>query len=129
MSTVGSGMSGGGVLSEEQLAAVVQVAADMALFSPCWCAAFLIAMSVMTFGDDDEVDGEQGMSATSAVWRRLREEWGQLYLGNLLVWIPANGVVYGLTPVEHRVAVFSAINIAYTAVLSLWAERERDIVV
>ena len=57
--------------------------------------------------------------------RRLKEEWGPLYAGNLLVWIPANGVVYGLTPVEHRVAAFSAINIVYTAVLSMWAERER----
>ena len=41
-------------------------------------------------------------------------------------WIPANAVVFGLVAVDYRVAAFSAINFAYTVLLSIWAEGDKD---
>lgn len=118
--------AGAAYWGDAQLVVAEQVAADMLLFSPCWCAAFLSAMAVMSLaGSSGGGEGPTARLYWQAATERLRREWRQLYVGNLLVWIPANGVVYGLAPVEHRVAAFSAINVAYTALLSVWAESER----
>ena len=96
-------------LEVEVMETVEQVAADMVIYSPVWCVAFLAAMTWMSEGP-------------GRVGQRLKEEWKTLYLGNLAFWVPANILIYGLTPVDHRVAAFTAINVLYTAGLSRWAE-------
>ena len=57
--------------------------------------------------------------------RRLRSSWKTLYLGDFISWIPLNGILYGLVPMDNRVQAFGVINLLYTAILSFWAERTR----
>ena len=33
-------------------------------------------------------------------------------------------IVYGVAPVQFRVGTYAAINVVYTALLSLWAEKK-----
>ena len=95
-----------------------QVVVDMALFSPAWCALFLISMEAMMM--------DARLPLRAAVSARLKGEYSELLLGNLAFWIPANAVVFGLVAVDYRVAAFSAINFAYTVLLSIWAEGDKD---
>ena len=95
-----------------------QVVVDMALFSPVWCALFLISMEAMMM--------DARLPLRAAVSARLKGEYSELLLGNLAFWIPANAVVFGLVAVDYRVAAFSAINFAYTVLLSIWAEGDKD---
>ena len=95
-----------------------QVAVDMALFSPCWCALFLISMEAMMM--------DTRLPLRASVSARLKGEFNDLLAGNLAFWIPANAAVFGAVPVDYRVATFSAINFAYTVALSLWAEGEKE---
>ena len=98
------------------------VAADIICFSPWWCALFLASMTAMNhLGDPARVEG-----LVPAVRRRLRDQWSTLYFGDMLLWIPLNGILYGLVPVERRVQAFGFMNLTYTAVLSWWAERTRN---
>jgi hypothetical protein len=90
----------------------------MALFSPCWCALFLISMEAMMM--------DTRLPLRASVSARLKGEFNDLLAGNLAFWIPANAVVFGAVPVDYRVATFSAINFAYTVALSLWAEGEKE---
>ena len=102
---------------------VEMVAADLIVFSPWWCALFLAAMAAMTHFESDAAPSARG--AGKAAMRRLRSSWKTLYLGDLIAWIPLNGILYGLVPVDNRVRAFGVINLLYTVVLSLWAERTR----
>ena len=102
---------------------VEMVAADLIVFSPWWCALFLAAMAAMTHFESDAAPSARG--AGKAVTRRLRSSWKTLYLGDFIAWIPLNGILYGLVPVDNRVQAFGVINLMYTVVLSFWAERVR----
>ena len=102
---------------------VEMVAADLIVFSPWWCALFLGAMAAMTHFESDAAPSARG--AGKAVMRRLRSSWKTLYLGDFIAWIPLNGILYGLVPVDNRVQAFGVINLLYTVVLSFWAERTR----
>lgn len=108
---------------------VEMVAADMLVFSPWWCALFLSSMAAMSHWETkDSSDESKTVNTTlNAINRRLTSSWKQLYMGDLLVWIPLNGMLYGLVPVDHRVQAFGVINLLYTAVLSFWAERVRKL--
>ena len=106
-----------GWTSNEAMRCFEQVAVDMALFSPAWCALFLISMEAMMM--------DTRLPLRAAVSARLKGEYSELLLGNLAFWIPANAVVFGLIPVDYRVATFSAINFAYTVLLSIWAEGDK----
>ena len=102
---------------------VEMVAADLIVFSPWWCTLFLAAMAAMSHFESDAAPSLVG--ATKAVTRRLRSSWKTLYLGDFIAWIPLNGILYGLVPVDNRVQAFGVINLLYTAILSFWAERTR----
>ncbi len=140
-------------VAEGKLAVAAKVAADFALFTPAWCAAFLLTMAVRTSGAKSRAEPDRSLSLaislslsrpmagwlTRVVFRRLRvqvlrgsgaplgrvrREWAALYRGNVLAWLPANVVIYGAVPVGARVAAFALYNLAYTAALSFWAEGE-----
>ena len=98
---------------------VEMVAADLIVFSPWWCALFLGAMAAMARRERRSASGGSGETAA----RRLRSSWKTLYLGDFIAWIPLNGILYGLVPVDNRVQAFGVINLLYTVVLSFWAER------
>ena len=102
---------------------VEMVAADLIVFSPWWCTLFLGAMAAMTHVDSDAAPSARGAGKAAA--RRLRSSWKTLYLGDFIAWIPLNGILYGLVPVDNRVQAFGVINLLYTVVLSFWAERTR----
>lgn len=102
---------------------VEMVAADLIVFSPWWCTLFLGAMAAMTHFDSDAAPSARGAGKAAA--RRLRSSWKTLYLGDFIAWIPLNGILYGLVPVDNRVQAFGVINLLYTVVLSFWAERTR----
>ena len=102
---------------------VEMVAADLIVFSPWWCALFLGAMAAMTHFESDAAPSARGAGKAAA--RRLRSSWKTLYLGDFIAWIPLNGILYGLVPVDNRVQAFGVINLLYTVVLSFWAERTR----
>ena len=92
------------------LATCTKVTLDLLLFTPVWCAAFLSFMAVL--------DGKDA-------GKRVKEEWLELYIGNVLAWLPANVVIYVLVPLQLRVISFGTYNLFYTTVLSFWAEGEK----
>ena len=98
-------------LSNLVLATCAKVLLDLAFFTPLWCVAFLGAMTLM-----------QGQGPREA-GRRIRAEGLELYTGNLLVWLPANVVIYSVVPLELRVPAFGIYNLVYTIFLSFWSER------
>jgi hypothetical protein len=123
--------------STAEISRVVEmVALDILVFSPWWCAMFLTSMAAMSHVEN--LDRESGWdntapstgkitSTAAAVTRRLNSSWKQLYLGDLIAWIPLNCLLYGFVQVDHRVQAFGVINLLYTAVLSVWAEQTRKI--
>ena len=89
--------------------AAASVLADVTLFTPAWCAAFLAFMAA-TRGEP-------------SVLRRTAEQWPELYAQNVAAWLPANTALYTFVPTDLRVAALSIYTVLYTAYLSFFAER------
>ena len=88
----------------------LKVCADLALFTPVWCAGFLSFMALTSAGAP----------------RVSAADWRDLYLGNVAAWLPANVAIYGAVPLEHRVLSFGLYNLLYTAALSFWRETTKN---
>ncbi|CAE7758942.1 MKK1 [Symbiodinium necroappetens] len=88
---------------------VAKVLADSAVYTPCWCVAFLFVMAVL-----------EGRGPRTGVLEVRRDFWS-LLKGNYGITLPFVALIYGLAPVRYQVACFAALTLAYTIVLSLWA--------
>ena len=53
----------------------------------------------------------------------LKRDWGDLYISNIVFWVPLNFVVYGVIPLDYRVASVYGFTILYVSGLSLWEEN------
>lgn len=88
---------------------VAKVLADSLLYTPCWCVAFLMVMAVL--------EG-RGLQAGVA---EVQRDFLELLRGNYGFTLPFVALIYALAPVRYQVACFAALTLAYTIVLSLWA--------
>ncbi|CAE8583037.1 unnamed protein product [Polarella glacialis] len=89
----------------------LKVLSDSVVYTPCWCIVFLFAMAVM-----------DGRSARAAV-QEVKRDFVELLRGNYGLTLPFVVLIYGWVPVRYQVAGFQALTLAYTTVLSLWANE------
>eukprot|EP00931_Biecheleriopsis_adriatica_P006291 TRINITY_DN107708_c0_g1_i1.p1 TRINITY_DN107708_c0_g1~~TRINITY_DN107708_c0_g1_i1.p1 ORF type:complete len:290 (+),score=63.27 TRINITY_DN107708_c0_g1_i1:51-872(+) len=87
----------------------LKVLADSLLYTPCWCVTFLAAMALM--------EGRGPKEAATEV----RRDFVELLKGNYGITLPFVALIYGSVPVRYQVAGFACLTLAYTIVLSLWA--------
>eukprot|EP00241_Pyramimonas_parkeae_P006703 CAMPEP_0114250522 /NCGR_PEP_ID=MMETSP0058-20121206/14745_1 /TAXON_ID=36894 /ORGANISM="Pyramimonas parkeae, CCMP726" /LENGTH=338 /DNA_ID=CAMNT_0001364189 /DNA_START=252 /DNA_END=1268 /DNA_ORIENTATION=+ len=99
------------------LAVVEKIIVDFLVFTPGWCAVFLVYMAL------SEGAGRDGAA------RRLARDWFDLYKGNVCAWLPLNAIIYGLVPLEQRVLAFAGFSLVYSVVLSRWAEQTSGMLV
>ena len=53
---------------------------------------------------------------------QVGRDWKELYIGNVISWLPFNVVIYGAIPVNYQVLAFSGFTVLYTIFLSVWIE-------
>ncbi|CAE7704318.1 Pxmp2 [Symbiodinium sp. CCMP2592] len=92
---------------DDVLDTVAKVLADSAVYTPCWCVAFLLVMAVL-----------EGRGPQAGVLEVRRDFWS-LLKGNYGITLPFVALIYGLAPVRYQVACFAALTLAYTIVLGL----------
>ena len=99
-----------GVVGEGQgmLETAVKTAADALVYTPLWCAWFLVAMALLEGRD---------LGSVPAIVRR---DWLELFRGNLGFFLPLTSLIYGFVPREGRVLAFGVASLVYTTILSLW---------
>ncbi|CAJ1351511.1 unnamed protein product [Effrenium voratum] len=85
-----------------------KVLADSLVYTPCWCACFLFVMAVL-----------EGRAAEAI--SEVRKDFWELLTGNYGLTLPFVALIYGCSPVRYQVACFALLTLAYTIVLSLWA--------
>lgn len=91
----------------------LKVLSDSLAYTPCWCLVFLFSMAIM-----------EGRSAATAI-QDTRRDFFDLLKGNYGITLPFVALIYGSVPVRFQVAGFQALTLAYTIVLSLWANARQ----
>ena len=114
-----------GVVGEGQdglsLTTLAKSAADALVYTPLWCAWFLVAMAVLEAPNLAAVPACAGGAP-----RAVRSAWAELYRGNVGFFLPLTGLIYGFVPIGERVLAFGVASLVYTTILSLWNNaRER----
>jgi len=94
-------------------ATVERVALDQLLFTPFWCVWFISCMTFIS-----KCDGTSSKSLRSNVSGAYME----LLLFTWTFFLPVSIFVYSSVPFESRVLAFSAANILYTILTSLWSQ-------
>jgi hypothetical protein len=100
-----------------------KTAADALIYTPIWCAWFLLAMAILQ---------SESVAAVPTNLRKvptiLRSDWLQLFRGNVGFFLPLTGLIYGFVPREERVLAFGLASLVYTTILSLWNNaRDSDL--
>ena len=94
-------------------ATVERVALDQLLLTPVWCVWFISCMTFIS-----KCDGTSSKSLRSNVSGAYME----LLLFTWTFFLPVSIFVYSSVPFESRVLAFSAANILYTILTSLWSQ-------
>ena len=94
---------------------LVKVAYDALLYTPCWCLWFITAFALL-----------EGKSLRD-IPRMVKNDFGELYQGNLGFFLPLTGIIYGVVPRNQRVLAEELANLVYTTFVSLWSHaRDQD---
>lgn len=92
-----------------------KTAADTMVYTPIWCAWFLLAMTVLESRDMQAMPAN--LSRVPSIWR---SDWQELLRGTVGFFLPFTAVLYGLVPLQQRVFAFGCLNLIYTTLLSMW---------
>jgi hypothetical protein len=92
-----------------------KTAADTMVYTPIWCAWFLLAMAVLESRDMQAVPAN--LRRVPSIWR---SDWQELLRGTVGFFLPFTAVLYGLVPLQQRVFAFGCLNLIYTTLLSMW---------
>ena len=92
-----------------------KTAADTMVYTPIWCAWFLLAMAVLESRDLQAVPAN--LRRVPSIWR---SDWQELLRGTVGFFLPFTAVLYGLVPLQQRVFAFGCLNLIYTTLLSMW---------
>ena len=85
------------------------MASDAFLYTPLFCVWFLAAFVLLeNRGDFRLIPGV------------IKNEWFELFRGNLSFFLPITGLIYGYVPREERVLAFGAASLVYSTILSTW---------
>lgn len=87
---------------------LMKVAADSAIYTPWWCATFLVVMAIL-----------EGRGISVAL-SELRRDFFELIRGNYTLTLPGVCLIYGFVPVRFQVVGFAILTFCFTIVLSLW---------
>ena len=102
------------VKGSSKLALVAKVIADMFVYTPLWAVFFITTMSLL-----------KGIWRIEELVKELRSQFLELFGIDVGFYLPVNLVVYGLVPLNRRVAVFGLASVVYSTILSLWNEQKR----
>lgn len=94
---------------------LIKMASDALLYTPIWCVWFLTAFVVLERKD------------VRSIPNVVRNEFNELYRGNLGFFLPLTGIIYGCVPVSSRVLAEELANFVYTTFLSLWNHGRTEI--
>ena len=96
----------------EYVTTALKVAVDAAVYNPLWAVFFIAAMGAMSAHDSQKIVED------------VKRDWRELYVNNCTFWVPMDFIIYGVTPLEYRVALLYALNVVYVCALSMFQERE-----
>ena len=92
-----------------------KTAADTLVYTPFWCAWFLLAMAVLESRDVHDVP--EHLRRVPSIWC---SDWQELVRGTVGFFLPFTAVIYGFVPIKQRVFAFGCLNLIYTTLLSMW---------
>jgi hypothetical protein len=92
-----------------------KTAADTLVYTPFWCAWFLLAMAVLESRDVNDVPAH--LRRVPSIWC---SDWQELVRGTVGFFLPFTAVIYGFVPLHQRVFAFGCLNLIYTTILSMW---------
>ena len=95
----------------EHVVLTKKVVFDALVYNPVWACGFIVIMALLRSESKEEIKAE------------LKRDWGDLYISNIVFWVPLNFVVYGVIPLDYRVASVYGFTILYVSGLSLWEEN------
>mmetsp|Transcript_45459 Transcript_45459/g.144601 ORF Transcript_45459/g.144601 Transcript_45459/m.144601 type:complete len:153 (+) Transcript_45459:601-1059(+) len=86
-----------------------KLVADSLLLNPVWCGAYIIVMALL-----------EGAGPRGAL-RRMQTDYFSLFTSSYVAWIPFNIFIYGVLPLQYRVAGLATATLLYTVFLSYWS--------
>jgi hypothetical protein len=92
-----------------------KTAADTLVYTPFWCAWFLLAMAVLESRDVHDVPAH--LRRVPSIWC---SDWQELVRGTVGFFLPFTAVIFGFVPLHQRVFAFGCLNLIYTTILSMW---------
>lgn len=95
----------------EHVVLTKKVIFDALVYNPVWACGFIVIMALLRSESKEEIQAE------------LKRDWLDLYISNIVFWVPLNFVVYGAIPLDYRVASVYGFTIVYVCGLSLWEEN------
>ncbi|CAL6358299.1 unnamed protein product [Bathycoccus prasinos] len=95
----------------EHVVLTKKVVFDALVYNPVWACGFIVIMALLRSESKEEIKAE------------LKRDWADLYISNIIFWVPLNFVVYGVIPLDYRVASVYGFTILYVSGLSLWEEN------
>ena len=95
----------------EHIVLTKKVVFDALVYNPIWACGFIVIMALLRNESKEEIKAE------------LKRDWLDLYVSNIIFWVPLNFVVYGVIPLDLRVASVYGFTILYVCGLSLWEEN------